>query len=320
MALKDYLIDGAQSAGTIAQNIFDGMTKKNIPLNKVGNLATQGMMLGKGLLGADAGQIETYEQKEYLKNIMMNRMRETGETRGNQIGYTDYDPLATWSAPNTQGKGLGQGLNAGAGYSSPNAAYQNTLGAGGFSVPETGGQANFDKSGTLFDFKSNTYGFRDVNKGGLFGTKQSYTPEINISAADIQDIFGGAKMLHKGEDVGAFKGTLDKTTGEYLNADNTDINSLNLDRLKQERKAKEQSQILADQTRRQQGQTTRPTPPPRPKVTRKPTPPRPKPVKSSGMMSSGPKRRSSRGSRKKAVAKPSRSNYSRKYSRLVGGR
>ena len=305
---SNFLIDGAKSLGQIAsdvsQNIFNGMTKNNIPLNKVGNLATQGMMLGKGLLGVDAGQIETYEQKEYLKNIMMNRMRETGETRGNQIGYTDYDPAATWSNPNTQGKGLGQGLNAGAGYSSPNAAYQNTLGAAGFSVPETGGQANFDKSGTLFDFKGDTYGLRNINTGGLFGTKQSYTPEIDITPADIQDIFGGAKMLHKGEGV----------------QDNTDINSLNLDRLKKERKAEEQSQILADQTRRQQGQTTRPTPPPRPKVKRKPTPPRPKPVKSSGMMSSGPKKRSSRGGRKKAVAKPSRSNYSRKYSRLVGGR
>lgn len=313
---SNFLIDGAKSFGQIAsdsaRNIFDGMTKNNIPLNKVGNLATQGMMLGKGLLGADAGQIETYEQKEYLKNIMMNRMRETGETRGNQIGYTDYDPLATWSAPNTQGKGLGQGLNAGAGYSSPNAAYQNTLGAGGFSVPETGGQANFDKSGTLFDFESNTYGFRDVNKGGLFGTKQSYTPEINISAADIQDIFGGAKMLHKGEDVGAFKGMPDKTTGEYLNADNTDINSLNLDKLKKEREIEKQNQILADQSRRQQGQVSTP-------VAKQPIEVVSPPAKT-GMMSSGPPRRSSRGSRRKAVAKPSRSNYSRKYSRLVGGR
>ena len=315
MALKDYLIDGAQSAGTIAQNIFDGMTKKNIPLNKVGNLATQGMMLGKGLLGADAGQIETYEQKEYLKNIMMNRMRETGETRGNQIGYTDYDPLATWSAPNTQGKGLGQGLNAGAGYSSPNAAYQNTLGAGGFSVPETGGQANFDKSGTLFDFKSNTYGFRDVNKGGLFGTKQSYTPEIDISAADIQDIFGGAKMLHKGEDVGAFKGMPDKTTGEYLNADNTDINSLNLDKLRKKREVEQQNQILADQSRRQQGQVKNELPPPRPTVTKKPPPPRPTPKKSVGMMSSGPKRRSSRGVRRKPTVSAGPPNRSR-----IGGR
>lgn len=290
MALKDYLIDGAQSAGTIAQNIFDGMTKNNIPLNKVGNLATQGMMLGKGLLGADAGQIETYEQKEYLKNIMMNRMRETGETRGNQIGYTDYDPAATWSAPNTQGKGLGQGLNAGAGYSSPNAAYQNTLGAAGFSVPETGGQANFNKSGTLFDFKGDTYGLRSINKGGLFGTKQSYTPEINITPTDIQDVFGGAKMLHKGEGV----------------QDRPEINSLNLDRLKQD-------QILADQSRRQQGQISKP---PLAVV----TPQTPQVPKQAGMMSSGPKRRSSRGNRRKAVAKPSRSNYSRKYSRLVGGR
>jgi hypothetical protein len=297
MALKDYLIDGAQSAGTIAQNIFDGMTKNNIPLNKAGNFGSQFMMLGKGLLGADAGQIETYEQKEYLKNIMMNRMRETGETRGNQIGYTDYDPAASWSDPNTQGKGFLQELNAGAGYSSPNAAYQNTLGAAGFNVPETGGQANFDKSGTLFDFTGNTYGLRNINKGGLFGTKQSYTPEINITPTDIQDVFGGGKLVHKGEGV----------------QDRPEINSLNLDRLKQERKAKEQSQILADQSRRQQGQISKP---PLAVV----TPQTPQVPKQAGMMSSGPKRRSSRGSRKKAVAKPSRSNYSRKYSRLVGGR
>ena len=314
---SNFLIDGAKSFGQIAsdsaRNIFDGMTKNNIPLNKVGNLATQGMMLGKGLLGADAGQIETYEQKEYLKNIMMNRMRETGETRGNQIGYTDYDPLATWSDPNTQGKGFLQELNAGAGYSSPNAAYQNTLGAAGFNVPETGGQANFDKSGTLFDFTGNTYGLRNINKGGLFGTKQSYTPEINISAADIQDIFGGAKMLHKGEDVGAFKGMPDKTTGEYLNADNTEINSLNLDKLKKKREVEKQNQILADQSRRQQGQISKP---PLAVV----TPQTPQVPKQAGMMTSGPSRRSSRGGRKKAVAKPSRSNYSRKYSRLVGGR
>jgi hypothetical protein len=297
MALKDYLIDGAQSAGTIAQNIFDGMTKNNIPLNKAGNFGSQFMMLGKGLLGADAGQIETYEQKEYLKNIMMNRMRETGETRGNQIGYTDYDPAASWSDPNTQGKGFLQELNAGAGYSSPNAAYQNTLGAAGFNVPETGGQANFDKSGTLFDFTGNTYGLRNINKGGLFGTKQSYTPEINITPTDIQDVFGGGKLVHKGEGI----------------QDRPEINSLNLDRLKQERKAKEQSQILTDQSRRQQGQISKP---PLAVVTPQ-TPQAPKQV---GMMTSGPKRRSSRGSRKKAVAKPSRSNYSRKYSRLVGGR
>ena len=299
----DFLIDGAKNFGQIAsdaaKNIFDGMTKNNIPLNKVGNLATQGMMLGKGLLGADAGQIETYEQKEYLKNIMMNRMRETGETRGNQIGYTDYDPAATWSDPNTQGKGLGQGLNAGAGYSSPNAAYQNTLGAAGFSVPETGGQANFDKSGTLFDFKGNTYGLRSINTGGLFGTKQSYTPEINITPAEIQDIFGGAKMLHKGEGV----------------QDNPDLNSLNLEKLKREKEIERQNQILADQSRRQQGQVKNELPPPRPTVTKKPPPPRPTPRKSVGMMSSGPKRRSSRGVRRKPTVSAGPPNRSR-----IGGR
>ena len=295
----DFLIDGAKNFGQIAsdaaKNIFDGMTKNNIPLNKVGNLATQGMMLGKGLLGADAGQIETYEQKEYLKNIMMNRMRETGETRGNQIGYTDYDPAATWSDPNTQGKGFLQGLNAGAGYSSPNAAYQNTLGAAGFSVPETGGQANFDKSGTLFDFKGNTYGLRNINTGGLFGTKQSYTPEINITPEEIQDIFGGAKMLHKGEGV----------------QDNPDLNSLNLEKLKRKKEVERQKQILADQSRRQQGQVRNELPPPRPTVTKKPPPPRPTTRKSVGMMSSGPKRRSSRGARKKPTVSAGPPNRSR---------
>ena len=229
----------------------------------------------------------------------MNRMRETGETRGNQIGYTDYDPAATWSDPNTQGKGLGQGLNAGAGYSSPNAAYQNTLGAAGFSVPETGGQANFDKSGTLFDFKGNTYGLRNINTGGLFGTKQSYTPEINITPADIQDIFGGAKMLHKGEGV----------------QDNPDLNSLNLEKLKREKEIERQNQILADQSRRQQGQVRNELPPPRPTVTKKPPPPRPTPRKSVGMMSSGPKRRSSRGVRRKPTVSAGPPNRSR-----IGGR
>ena len=300
---NNFLIDGAKNFGQIAsdaaKNVFDGMTKNNIPLNKVGNLATQGMMLGKGLLGADAGQIETYEQKAYLKNIMMNRMRETGETRGNQIGYTDYDPAATWSDPNTQGKGFLQGLNAGAGYSSPNAAYQNTLGAAGFSVPETGGQANFDKSGTLFDFKGNTYGLRNINTGGLFGTKQSYTPEINITPAEIQDIFGGAKMLHKGEGV----------------QDNPDLNSLNLEKLKRKKEVERQKQILADQSRRQQGQVRNELPPPRPTVTKKPPPPRPTPRKSVGMMSSGPKRRSSRGARKKPTVSAGPPNRSR-----IGGR
>ena len=68
-----------------------------------------------------------------------------------------------------------------------------------------------------------------------------------------------------------------------------------------------------EEKRRQQGQISKP---PLAVV----TPQTPQVPKQAGMMSSGPKRRSSRRGRKKAVAKPSRSNYSRKYSRLVGGR
>ena len=119
---------------------------------------------------------------------------------------------------------------------------------------------------------------------------------MNITPKEIQDIFGGGKLVHKGEGV----------------QDRPEINSLNLDKLKKEREVKKQNQIIADQTRRQQGQVSTP-------VAKQPieiVSPPPK----TGMMSSGPPRRSSRGSRRKAVAKPSRSNYSRKYSRLVGGR
>ena len=306
---NNFLIDGAQSAGTIAQNIFNGATKDNSLLNK--NFLSQGMMLGEGFLGLDFGQIETPEMKEYLKELSINRIKENGNLQGNQLGYSDYDDKAPWSKPDS--------LKTSTGFTSPNAAIQNTLGASGFRVPETGGKVSFDSSGTNYDFGKglgglfgglnpfniiNRGGLKDIllkdeegtyNKGPLKGQSslQNFTPNIEITPEEIQDIFGGGKLVHKGEGV----------------QDRPEISSYN----QEQAEKKKSREILADQSRRQQGQISKP---PLAVV----TPQTPQATKQTGMMSSGPKRRSSRGSRRKAVAKPSRSNYSRKYSRLVGGR
>ncbi len=298
----DFLIDGAKNFGQIAsdsaKNIFNDVTKNNSLLNK--NFLSQGMMFGEGISGLDFGQIETPEMKEYLKALAINRIKETGNLQGNQLGYSDYDYKAPWSRPDT--------LKTSTGFTSPNAAIQNTLGASGFRLPETGGKVSFDSSGTNYDFGKGLGGmlggfnpFNIVNRGGLkdillkdeTGTYdkgpfkgqsalQNFTPNIEITPKDIQDIFGGGKMLHKGEGV----------------QDRPEISSYNQEQAKRD-----------DTYRMQQGQVKN-TPPPRPTVTKNP-----QPSKTTGMMSSGPKRRSSRGARKKPRVSAGPPNRSR-----IGGR
>ena len=157
--------------------------------NNLGNLAAQVAQGVQSYTGIDAGiQFETPEQKAYLKNIMLNRIRETGNLTDNELGYSDYDVNAQWSTPYS--------IPTSTGIFSPNAAYQNTLGAGGFSVPETGGSVNFNKSGTVYDFNRNDGGFGIVNQGGLARQPlQHYTPDITITPKDIFNIFGGGAMM-----------------------------------------------------------------------------------------------------------------------------
>ena len=147
----DFLIDGAKNFGQIAsdsaKNIFNGVTKDNALLNKIGNAGAFGLMTTEAILGTDLGQIETPEMKEYLKALAINRIKETGNLSGNELGYSDYDKNAQWSTPNWSGLWSTNNVFT------PNAAYANTLGAGGFNVSETGGPANF--TGTNFDFKRN---------------------------------------------------------------------------------------------------------------------------------------------------------------------
>jgi len=292
----DFLIDGAKNFGQIAsdsaKNIFNGVTKDNSLLNKIGNAGAFGLMTTEAILGTDLGQIETPEMKEYLKALAINRIKETGNLSGNELGYSDYDKNAQWSTPNWSGLWSTNNVFT------PNAAYANTLGAGGFNVSETGGPANF--TGTNFDFKRNNGMFGLINSGGILNqdygnnfpnykpekskVTQNFTPNIEITPKDIQDIFGGGKMLHKGEGV----------------QDRPEISSYNQEQAKRE-----------DIYRMQQGQVKN-TPPPRPTVTKNP-----QPSKTTGMMSSGPKRRSSRGARKKprvSAGPPNRSRIGGRYS------
>ena len=156
--------------------------------NKPGNFLAQFLQGVNSYTGIDTGQIETQEQRRYLKNIILNRIRETGNLSGNELGYSDYDPKSQWSTFNS--------IPTSTGLFSPNAAYQNTLGAGGFSVPETGGSVDFNKSGTVYDFNRNDLGFGIVNQGGLAKQPlQHYTPDINITPKDIFNIFGGGAMM-----------------------------------------------------------------------------------------------------------------------------
>ena len=142
------------------------------------------------ITGVDTGQIETAQQRNYLKNVILNRIRETGNVTDNELGYSDYDSNNNWSGPPTS-------ITTESGMFSPNFAYQNTLGATGFSVPETGGSVDFKDSGTLYDFGTMNGGIWDViNQGGLAKNPlQHYTPNINITPEDIFDIFGGGAMM-----------------------------------------------------------------------------------------------------------------------------
>jgi len=303
----DFLIDGAKNFGQIAsdsaKNIFNGVTKDNSLLNKIGNAGAFGLMTTEAILGTDLGQIETPEMKEYLKALAINRIKETGNLSGNELGYSDYDKNAQWSTPNWNGLWSTNNVFT------PNAAYANTLGAGGFNVSETGGPANF--TGTNFDFKRNNGMFGLINSGGILNqdygnnfpnykpekskVTQNFTPNIEITPKDIQDIFAGGKLVHKGE------GEPWKTGDSEASPE---ISSYNQEQAKRE-----------DIYRMQQGQVKNELPPPRPTVTKKPPPPRPTPRKSVGMMSSGPKRRSSRGVRRKPTVSAGPPNRSR-----IGGR
>ena len=305
MATNNFLIDSAQSAGTIANNIF----------NKAGNFASQGLQYSNALVGNDVGLMETPEMKDYLKNLMLKRIKESGNLSGNELGYSDYDTKSQWSAPDS--------LSTSTGLFSPNAAYQNTLGSGSFSVPEQGGDAKWKPSSTVYDFSQSladkAWGlnpFNVVNRGGLKdillkdskgtykdGTSslQHMIPNAEITPEEIQEIFGGGGMLHKGE------GEPWQTGDSYASPE---INSLNSDKAKIPT-IKPTTPVGTSATALAQIQANISAAKTKERLSNKSTK---KTTATSGMMSSGgPPRRGSRRGRKKTVTKPSKSSYGRRY-------
>ena len=149
------------------------------------------------------GTPQTSQQEEWMKNKILQKTKESGSLNG-VIDYKDYG-----STTADQPSGDWTGGIMGAPF-----AFGNTLGKSGYSIPQQGGNVNWDKSGTSYDFDK---GFipdpiRDiVNTGGLLNQDYGnnfplhvpsplhYNPDIQITAKDIFDLFSGGKLMHKGE-------------------------------------------------------------------------------------------------------------------------
>ena len=149
------------------------------------------------------GTPQTNQQEEWMKNKILQKTRESGSLNG-VIDYKDYG-----STTADQPSGDWTGGIMGAPF-----AFGNTLGKSGYSIPQQGGNVNWDKSGTSYDFDKGFIpdSIRDiVNTGGLLNQDYGnnfplhvpsplhYNPDIQITAKDIFDLFSGGKLMHKGE-------------------------------------------------------------------------------------------------------------------------
>ena len=154
------------------------------------------------------GTPQTSQQEEWMKNKIFQKTRESGSLNG-VVNYKDYG-----STQADQPSGDWTGGVMGAPF-----AFGNTLGKSGYSIPQQGGNINWDKSGTSYDFEKGSLGkgimqdfiTNTVNTGGLLNqdygnnfplhipSPLNYNPDIQITAKDIFDLFGGGKLMHKGE-------------------------------------------------------------------------------------------------------------------------
>ena len=213
------------------------------------------------------GTHQTKDQEEWMRNTIMNKIRNTGDLKGG-IHYGDYaSPIK-----NPDGIGVSEiPYNSHAsrwdgGLFGPARAYGTTLGLGDYSVPQQGGKVDWT-GGTAYDFHSSDFAHNRflksianvVDKGGLFGSgvPQHYTPDVTISPKDIQSIFGGGQMMHKGEPT---------YNQGMVNVEDYQTKSNRIEAAKQAKqnsileaaKAKEQA-ILAQQQQQQQQQSSLPS-------------------------------------------------------------
>lgn len=295
---SNFLIDGAKSFGQIAsdsaQNIFNGLTRDNSLLNKFG-LFTGQPPLQEGMEAKKDGFFTRFKDKvvndatdRYANRDYINSITDSFEKTGVYPGeYKD----------NVYGEGRESTARHVAAASNTSDYVANLIGK----VPGLNKTGYPSFMGDVASFGAGTIG--EV-KGSLFDFGKSVadgnmdTGYLSAFGQDMKDNFVGTFLTERNSDS---KELINKAFERPSLVEQGIINN------------DKQNAILKDQSRRQQGQISKP---PLAVV----TPQTPQVPKQAGMMTSGPSRRSSRGGRKKAVAKPSRSNYSRKYSRLVGGR
>jgi len=288
----DFLIDGAKNFGQIAsdssRNIFNGVTRDNSLLNKFGLFSGQPPLQEQispkndGLFTRFKDKLvndatNRYSNRDYINSIT-DSFKQTGVYPGE---YKD----------NLYGEGRESTARHIAAASNTSDYVADLIGKVPFlnrtkypsligDVASFGAGTIGEVKGSLFDFgKSVADGNMDTNYLSAFGQ-------------DMKDNFVGTFLTKRNADP---KELIDKAFERPSLVEQEII------------KTDKQNAILKDQSRRQQGQVKNT---PTPTITKNP-----QPSKTTGMMSSGPKRRSSRGVRRKPTVSAGPPNRSR-----IGGR
>ena len=160
-------------------------------------MAVPPFTLWKNFMGYE-GTPETRDQEEWMKQTLLNKVRNSGSLTGG-INYLDY---GSKTADHPSGDWTG-------GLLSPQFAYGTTLGKADYSIPQQGGKVGWT-GGTAYDFPSGWIGggvgdiiANTINTGGVAGMTGGeplhYTPNITITPKDIFSLFGGGQLMHKGE-------------------------------------------------------------------------------------------------------------------------
>jgi hypothetical protein len=164
----DFLIDGAQSAGTIAQNIFNKASNAYTGAKNFGSIAGT---FGDSLIGPKQGGWDSNLMSSGMREEIMNQaysdMQKYGKADGG-IGYGELGLPSYWDRTGEHPKGLGQG-----GLFSAKNAVALTGGKMDYSVnPQSGmlsitGGADYNFPEGIFGDNKVSTGVADwINKGG----------------------------------------------------------------------------------------------------------------------------------------------------------
>jgi len=184
-------------------------------------------------VGIDQNSPESIEQQEWMKSLILDKIRQTGMLKGD-ISYSDYDSSNTTNEPATVLLALNELWGKYSlpipvtkhGFNSPETAYQNTLGSGTFIIDPAGGTVKWSPESTKYNFNvpsknATLKAIGDlVNAGGLFGIlnsinssgsstaplrkasftprppiePQHYIPNIEISREELSKAFSGGML------------------------------------------------------------------------------------------------------------------------------